>query len=124
MYNYACNTYKAKGGVKWMNVHSYVTANGKDLISEFINSLNPDEKAEGFYILEKLENGSVEDLNKLDVKHFDGKIWEIRFRKHNRLFYVLKRNEDIFLLYGCKKQKNKTELKDRNLAIKRANEIK
>ncbi len=107
-----------------MNVHSYQTAGGKDLILDFIRSLNQDEKAEGLYILSRLENGSLEDLNALDIKPIQGKVWEIRFRRFNRLFYVLKDSENIYLLHGCKKQKNAAENKDKNLALIRAKELK
>jgi len=107
-----------------MNVHRYKTAGGKDLILDFIKSLNRDEKAEGIYILNKLELGSIDDLNSLDIKPIEGKVWEIRFRRFNRIFYVLQENENIYLLHGCKKQKNAAENKDINLAIKRAKELK
>lgn len=107
-----------------MKVHSYCTHGGKDLILEFLNALRSEEKAEGLYILEQLEKGSLDDLNKLDIKHFEGKLWEIKFRKFNRIFYMLKDNENIYLLHACKKQKNAAESMDRNLAIKRSKEVK
>lgn len=107
----------------FMNVHSYKTAGGKDLILDFIKSLNQNEKAEGLYILNKLELGSIDDLNSLDIKPIEGKVWEIRFRRFNRIFYVLQENENIYLLHGCKKQKNTAENKDINLALKRAKEL-
>jgi len=113
-----------KGARVCMNVHTYTTAGGKDLIREFIDSLSYDEKAEGYYILSKLESGTIDDLNSLDIKPIEGKIWEIRFIRYNRIFYVLKEKENIYLLHGCKKQKNATEKQDKNLAIKRAKELK
>lgn len=106
-----------------MNVYMYKTLGGKNLIIEFINSLSSKERAEGFVILEILENGTLEDLQKLDIKHFSGKVWEIKFRKFNRLFYVLRNNDSIYLLHGCKKQKNSTETKDKDLALMRAKEV-
>ncbi len=107
-----------------MHIQFYKTNSGKNLIIEFLDSLSIEERAEGYYILEKLERGTVTDLRLLNIKHFVDKIWEIKFRKFNRLFYVLKNKDTIYFLHGCKKQKNATELKDRNLVIKRAKEIK
>lgn len=124
MYNHHRRVGTCRVGGKYMKVHSYHTAGGNDLILEFLSTLSPEEKAEGFYILELLETGSFEDLHKLDVKHFESKVWEIRFRKFNRIFYVLMDKENIYLLHGCKKQKNAAELNDKNLAIERAKEIK
>jgi phage-related protein len=106
-----------------LNVHFYRTIGGKNLIYDFLDSLSVSEKAEAYYILETLEGGSVNSLHKLDIKHFENKIWEIRFRKFNRIFYVLKDNNNIYLLHACKKQKNSTETNDKRLAIKRAKEI-
>ena len=106
-----------------MNIYTYITKAGKDLILDYLDSLSVEEKAEGYYILEKLESGSILDLRTLNVKHFIDKIWEIKFRKHNRIFYILKEDESIYLLHACKKQKNSTELTDRNMVIKRTKEI-
>lgn len=107
-----------------MQVHTYRTLGGKDLILAFMNSLSLEEKIEGLIILEKLEQGSKSALDSLDIKHFEGKIWEIKFRKFNRIFYILKEEDNIYLLHACKKQKNAAESIDKNLAKKRAKEIK
>lgn len=56
-------------------------------------------------------------------KKWSGKIWEVYFRKHNRIFYVSIDRTDIYLLHTCRKQKNKTEKKDKNIVIKRAKEL-
>lgn len=106
-----------------MIVHTYVTAGGKDLIREYLDSLNKEERAEGYKILSLLESGSFEIMDSLDLKPIEGKVWEIRFRRHNRLFYVLLDKENIYLLHACKKQKNTTENKDKALAIKRSREL-
>ena len=43
--------------------------------------------------------------------------------KHNRIFYITVDKDNIYLLHACKKQKNKTEKKDKNIVIKRAKEL-
>ena len=106
-----------------MKLYFYKTIGGKNLILEFIHTLSKEEEAEALYILSILEEGNQNVFEHLDVKHFTDKIYEIKFRKHNRLFYVLKNNEDLYILHACKKQKNKAEKNDRNIVLKRAKEI-
>ncbi|WP_343247813.1 hypothetical protein [Diplocloster hominis] len=68
-----------------MKIHSYLSAGGKDLIMEYIMNLTEDEKVDGLSVLEDMENGKTDCLV---MKRWDGKIWEVYFRKHNRIFYV------------------------------------
>lgn len=103
-----------------MKIHSYVSSGGKDLIMDYIMNLTEDEKVDGLSVLEDMENGKTDCLI---MKHWDGKIWEVYFRKHNRIFYVTVEGTDIYLLHACRKQKNKTEKKDKNIVIKRAKEL-
>ena len=91
-----------------MKIHSYVSSGGKDLIMDYIMNLTEDEKVDGLSVLEDMENGKTDCLI---MKHWDGKIWEVYFRKHNRIFYVTVEGTDIYLLHACRKQKNKTEKK-------------
>lgn len=120
MYN-DCNIIDNKESI--MKVYFYKTMGGKNLILEFIYSLSKEEKAEALYLLNVLEEGNQNVLEHLDVKHFTEKIYEIKFRKHNRLFYVLKNNEDLYILHACKKQKNKAEKNDKHIVLKRSKEI-
>ena len=57
------------------------------------------------------------------AKPWQGKVWEVYFYKHNRIFYVTIQDTDIYLLHACKKQKNKTEKNDKDIVIKRAKEL-
>jgi phage-related protein len=85
--------------------------------------LDKPEKAEGMLILKKLNDGSSVELSKLKAEKFDGAICEIKFKNHNRIFFVLENENDIYLLHACKKQKNKTELTDKRLAFQRCKEM-
>lgn len=98
-----------------MKIHSYESSSGKDLIIEYIMNLTEDEKVDGLSVLEDMENGKTDCLVM--------KKWEVYFRKHNRIFYVTIDGTDIYLLHACRKQKNKTEKKDKNIVIKRAKEL-
>ena len=103
-----------------MNVHHYKTAGGKDLIDEYINSLTKNEISDALAVLKKLSENKI---NELMIKKWQGKILEVYFYKHNRIFYVVSDDTDIYLLHACQKQKNKTEKRDANIVIKRAKEI-
>lgn len=96
---------------------------GKDLIIDFIDSLDKLEKAEGYLLLEHLEEIECIDDCIFYTKKIHEKVWELKFKNHNRIFYVLSNENTIYLLHACKKQKNKTERHDKELALKRAKEI-
>ena len=103
-----------------MNVYHYQSLGGKDLILEYIMDLSKPEIVDGLSVLEHFEN---DELDKLSIKQWQGKIWEVYFFKHNRIFYVIVDGEDVYLLHACRKQKNKTEKNDSEVVIKRAKEL-
>ena len=58
-----------------------------------------------------------------DTRHIEGKLWELKFYNHNRIFYALVDNGRIYLLHACKKQKNKAERFELETARKRMREM-
>ncbi len=48
-----------------MNVYTYSTLGGKDLIREFLDSLPKRESAEGYFILQELESEGVNFFEEL-----------------------------------------------------------
>lgn len=106
-----------------MNVHTYKTAGGKDLIREYLDNLSLAESAEGYFILEELEKRGIDFLESIETRQIENKLWEIKFRMHNRIFYVLLDRDNIYLLHACKKQKDKAEQHDLNKARDRAKHI-
>ena len=103
-----------------MKLHKYLSASGKDVIAEYIDSLTRDEQIDALSVLECMENG---ELDKIFYKRWEKKIYEVYFRKHNRIFYVTADADNIYLLHACRKQKNRTEKLDRKIVIKRAREL-
>lgn len=103
-----------------MILHHYQSNSGKDFILDYIKSLPEEEKVDGFSVLEYLEN---DELEKIKFKRWQKKIYEVYFFKHNRIFYVVADKNNMYLLHACQKQKNKTEMKDRKVIIKRAKEV-
>ncbi|MGI6307834.1 MAG: type II toxin-antitoxin system RelE/ParE family toxin [Dethiobacteria bacterium] len=106
-----------------MQVHSYTTSGGKDLILSYLNSLPEKESAEGYHLISLLEKESVAAFDLLDTRQIEGKLWEIKFYRHNRIFYVLIDVDNIYLLHACKKQKGKAENFEIGKAKARAKEI-
>ncbi len=103
-----------------MKVLSYYSQSGTDLIEKYINSLTLNEQVDAYDVLEQLECGNTDALT---IKKWEGKIREVYFYKHNRIFFVVVMNESIYLLHACRKQKNKTEKKDCKLIVARAKEL-
>ena len=103
-----------------MKVRHYKTTGGKDLILDYIYSLSNPEVVDGLSVLNKFKN---DELDQLIIKTWQGKIKEVYFYKHNRIFYVIVEEEVAYMLHACRKQKNKTEQKDSDIIIKRAKEL-
>ena len=106
-----------------MKVLSYCTSGGKDLIKEFLDELSERESAEGYYIIEQLEIQGLEFLKTLNTRQLENKLWEIKYPRHNRIFYVVIDVETMYLLHACKKQKGKAEKFELDKARNRAKEI-
>ena len=106
-----------------MNVYTYHTSGGKDLIRDYLDNLTTRESAEGYYILECLEKEGPAFLANLTIRQIERKLWEIKYPKHNRLFYVLIDDENIYILHAYKKQKGKAEKFELGKAKRRLYEI-
>lgn len=103
-----------------MNIHTYQSSSGRDIIKDYIDSLTEEEQVDAISVLECMEKG---EFDKIQFKPWQKKVYEVYFRKHNRIFYVVGDGENLYLLHACRKQKNRTEKKDKNIVIKRAKEL-
>ena len=103
-----------------MNVYTYKSTSGKDLIMEYIDSLPYKEQIDGLSVIQCLKNN---EIDKLFIKPWEKKIKEVYFYKHNRIFFIMIDGQNIYLLHACRKQKNKTEKQDSKIVKKRAKEL-
>lgn len=103
-----------------MIIHNYQSSSGRDLIFKYIDSLTEAERIDALSVLECMEKG---EFDKVLFKRWEKKVYEVYFRKHNRIFYVTVDDDNIYLLHACRKQKNKTETKDKKIVQKRAKEL-
>ncbi|TEB17805.1 hypothetical protein Psfp_00297 [Pelotomaculum sp. FP] len=106
-----------------MRVFTYHTSGGKDLILEYLDSLPKDESALGYAIIKRLSNQGFDALEGLTTRQIKVKLWEIKFRTKNRIFYVVVEQGSVYLLHACKKQKGKAELFEIETAEKRMKEV-
>ena len=101
-----------------MILHDYETSFGRNVIKEYIDSLTIPEMVDGYSVREKMENGEFEKLN---IKRWEKKIYEVYFYKHNRIFYIIPDGDNIYM--HAESKKNKTEKGDSKIIKKRAKEL-
>ncbi|WP_288481163.1 type II toxin-antitoxin system RelE/ParE family toxin [uncultured Clostridium sp.] len=92
-----------------------------DILKFANNSRERTDILELFLSLEKNAQGTLESSKIKKIKAVEVKIYEI-IKGSLRVFYTAF-DGDIYIIHICRKQKNKTELKDIKLAEKRAKEI-
>lgn len=55
--------------------------------------------------MDRLATHGFKALETLDTRQIKGKLWEIKFRRKNRIFYVVAENNCIYLLHVCKTER-------------------
>lgn len=106
-----------------MKIVMYKTKGGKNVIGVFPSKLPDSEEAEGWAIIKALKNLGYDALRILNTRQIYQDLWEIKFRRHNRFFYIILKDDTIYILHACKKQKGKAEKKDIYRAMNRKKEI-
>lgn len=102
-------------------IEFYKTAEKKDVVAEFLDSLPRKHRAKAFWEIELLgEKGT--DLTEPYVKHMGDGIWELRIKFSSdisRVFYFLPIKNKIVLLHGFIKKTQKTPASEIEIAQKR-----
>lgn len=106
---------------KIYKIEFYATADGKEVVAEFLDSLPAKHQAKAFREIDLLEEfGNA--LKEPYVKHIEGEIWELRIRFSSdisRIFYFIWNAETIVLLHGFLKKTQKTPRPEIETAKKR-----
>jgi len=112
------------------NVEMYEKEDNKIPVLEFILNLEPKYQAKIYREIDLLEKFG----NELHYPHVDiikGEkykgIWELRIDFSSnifRIFYFLPRGNNVILLHGIKKKKQKTPKKELDVALERMKEYK
>jgi phage-related protein len=97
-------------------------------VKEYLDNLTAEDRAICAYDLAKMEkcNGPNEIASQgVAARQIEGKLWEIKtgLGRQQRIFYVIIHGPQVVLLHAGKKQKQKAEKNDKNLAIKRMQEV-
>lgn len=106
-----------------MNIHLWTTKGGKNLIYDYLDSIDTESSAEGYRILEELEEKGLKALETLTTRHMLSKLYEIKFAYQERYFYVIQDQDNFYILHACKKQKGKAEKFEFDKAIIRAKQL-
>lgn len=99
----------------------YESENGNKPVKDFVFELNDKQRAKVIRDLNQLEEFGI-GYHIPDTKKLSGTpLWELRIlgRDNIRVIYVLRIGKIILLLHGFIKKKQKTPVKEINIALKR-----
>lgn len=105
---------------EWSIVY-YKTAQGKDPVYNFINSLDEKAKSKIINTIDLLEGFGIR-LGLPHAKKLTGTpLWELRIlgSSNIRIFYVVIVGKKFLLLHGFQKKKQKTDQKELKTAVER-----
>ncbi len=105
-----------------MRILRYATSGGKDLIMEYIDALPTEDRILGYIMIEDFETKGMEAFKYYETRVLKKPLYEIKINK-NRYAYLLVDGETLVILHAFKKEKNKTEKPDLDLALKRMKSI-
>ena len=77
-------------------------------VESFVGKLPDIEYQDYCRVVMRMSDGKIREVN---AKRWRGKIFEVYFKRDNRLFYIIEHGV-LFLLYACGKTKGKTTSKD------------
>ena len=97
----------------------YCTKAGKNVILSYVEKLSANEQLEIYDIREEIEANGFDAFEKINTRHIQSKLWEIK-SKSNRIMYVIIDSENVKFIHIFKKEKNKTEKSDIDIAMRRA----
>ena len=102
-----------------MEIYDYVTLGGKNLITDYIDSLPASERLELYDIRNEIRESGLDAFEKLNTRQLRGKLWEIK-ASQTRIMYIVISTNGVAFLHICKKQKGKAEKQEIEKAIQRA----
>ena len=104
-----------------MNIIDYCTQGGKNLITDYIDALPPDERLRIYDIRFIIREKGLDAFQKLQTRPLRGKLWEIKITQ-TRIMYIIIDSDNVVFLHICKKQKNRAKKQELNKALQRAKE--
>lgn len=90
-------------------VYYFLRGNGRSPVEEYLESVSDHRQLAAIYkTITRLQQWGP-DLPEPIAKHLEGKLWELRTRFGNRIFYCLGGHRDIILLDGHTKKRDRLE---------------
>ena len=102
-----------------MRVFDYTTNGGKNVILEYIDSLDDITKEILYYTRDLITRYGMKSLESLNCRKLYKKVYEIKIRNQRLAYFV--NNDCIYFIHIFKKQKNKTEKNDIEIIKRRYN---
>lgn len=99
----------------------YLTPNDENPVKDFIESLAKKQKAKIFHIFALLQSYGLSSIIPHTRKLIGTPLWEIRILGSDniRIIYITIKNDQILVLHGFIKKRQKTPTKEISLALKR-----
>lgn len=104
-----------------MRVFDFISNGGKNLITDYIDSLDDITKETIYYARELIANYGMNGLESLNCRKLYKKVYEIKIRNKRLDYYV--KDDCIYFIHIFRKQKNKTEKKDIDTIKRRYNNL-
>lgn len=108
---------------KWQIIY-YISSSGSNPVKEFLDA-NLRVKVKALRIFSNIEEYGLTSVISHIKKLTGTPLWEIRIlgEDSTRILYVTKESKQILLLHAFVKKKDKTPLKEINVALNRLREI-
>lgn len=108
-----------------MRVLLYKSVSGKSPIEKFIRGLSKPDQAKFADVKKGIEEHGLE-FERVEFKQLEGKLWEIKFKGQDgsyRIAYVIAEQGLMVWLHAFKKDSQKTNREDLELAKRRMKEV-
>jgi phage-related protein len=102
----------------WM-IEFYKDEKGNEPVLQFIENLQPPEKAKIIWMIDLLEKTGV-NLTEPYSKHIEGSLWELKPQRNRILYFLNKRT--FVLLHGFRKTSKKLPVSEKEIALRRMEE--
>lgn len=110
-----------------MHILHYSTATGREPVKEFISELPQETRFENLILLRRMENGEVLSMpHARSMSSIAHGLYELRVRDVQgqvRVFYYTKIKNSIFLVHALRKKSKTIPDNERNLILKRIQEL-
>ncbi len=104
-----------------MEIIFYTTAAGRNIVLDYLDTLDVALKAAILEALEDIERYGFESPG-VRFRHLEGKLWEIKIQ-NQRILYSMAGSNQMVLVHAYKKQGQKLPKKERDVALKRMKEV-